>query len=78
MEILITAERIQQRVDELARMIDADYCRQPITIVGVLTGSMIFLADLVRRLDLPLRIDQRRLGHSFTSLVERYVAHVGL
>ena len=29
---------------------------RPVTIVGVLTGSLIFRADLVRRLDLPLRI----------------------
>ena len=33
-----------------------DYAGQPITIVGVLTGSLLFLADLMRRLDLPLRI----------------------
>src|SRR5438552_16899189 len=57
MEIHISAERIQQRVDELAGRLNADYRHEPITIVGVLTGSMIFLADLVRRLDLPLKID---------------------
>jgi hypoxanthine phosphoribosyltransferase len=56
MEILIPAERIQARVSELARQIAHDYHNQPITIVGVLTGSLIFLADLIRRLDLPLRI----------------------
>jgi hypoxanthine phosphoribosyltransferase len=56
MEILIPAERIQGRVTELARQITLDYENRPITIVGVLTGSLIFLADLIRRLDLPLRI----------------------
>jgi hypoxanthine phosphoribosyltransferase len=57
MEMLISADRIQKRVEELARQIAADFKeRRPITIVGVLTGSLIFLADLVRRLDLPLRI----------------------
>jgi hypoxanthine phosphoribosyltransferase len=56
MEILLPAERIQTRVAELARHIAADYHNRPITIVGVLTGSLIFLADLVRHLDLPLRI----------------------
>src|SRR5439155_1372194 len=56
MEILISAERIQHRVGELAQEISADYRDRPVTIVGVLTGSLIFLADLVRRLDLPLRI----------------------
>lgn len=56
MQILLPAERIQKRVAELARLIAADYHNRPITIVGVLTGSLIFLADLVRHLDLPLRI----------------------
>ncbi|MCS6852351.1 MAG: hypoxanthine phosphoribosyltransferase [Gemmataceae bacterium] len=56
MEVLIPADRIQRRIDELGRQIQHDYAAQPITIVGVLTGSLIFLADLVRRLDLPLRI----------------------
>ena len=56
MEVLIPAERIQHRVDELAREITRDYEGRPLTIVGVLTGSLLFLADLMRRLDLPLRI----------------------
>ena len=56
MDILIPAERIQQRLGELAAQIAADYRGQPVTIVGVLTGSLMFLADLMRRLDLPLRI----------------------
>src|SRR5262245_46992082 len=57
MEILLPAERIQQRVTDLARAIAADYRGQSaVTIVGVLTGSLMFLADLVRHLDFPLRI----------------------
>src|SRR5438034_7121239 len=56
MKILLPADRIQARVGELARQIKADYGNKPVTIVGVLTGSLMFLADLVRHLDLPLRI----------------------
>jgi hypoxanthine phosphoribosyltransferase len=56
MEILIPAERIRQRVAELGRQIAADYRDRPVTIIGVLTGSLIFLADLIRQLDLPLRV----------------------
>jgi hypoxanthine phosphoribosyltransferase len=56
MEILIPAERIQQRIGELAQQMAADFRDRPVTIVGVLTGSLMFLADLVRHLDLPLRI----------------------
>ncbi len=55
-EVLIPADRIQQRVDELAQQMMRDYRGQKLTIVGVLTGSLMFLADLMRRLDLPLRI----------------------
>ncbi len=56
MEILIPADRIQKRVSELAGEIAGRFQDRPVTILGVLTGSLMFLADLVRRLDLPLRI----------------------
>lgn len=56
MEILIPAERIQERIRQLAGQISADYQGQPITIVGVLTGCLMFLADLMRHLDLPVRV----------------------
>jgi hypoxanthine phosphoribosyltransferase len=56
MNVLIPADRIQERVGQLAQQITADYRGQAVTIVGVLTGCLLFLADLVRRLDLPLRI----------------------
>jgi hypoxanthine phosphoribosyltransferase len=56
MEILIPAERIRQRVGELAGQIAHDYHGKPVTFIGVLTGCLIFMADLVRQLDLPLQI----------------------
>jgi hypoxanthine phosphoribosyltransferase len=56
MRVLLSAESIQERVGELARQIAADYAASPVTIIGVLTGSLVFLADLIRRLDVPLRI----------------------
>jgi hypoxanthine phosphoribosyltransferase len=56
MKVLIAADRIQARVAELARQVAADYGERPLTIVGVLTGSLIFLADLMRHLELPVRI----------------------
>jgi hypoxanthine phosphoribosyltransferase len=56
MKILLSADRIQQRVAEMAQQIAADYPGRPLTIVGVLTGCLMFLADLVRHLDQPLRI----------------------
>jgi hypoxanthine phosphoribosyltransferase len=56
MRVLITTEQIQRRLTELAGEIGPAYRDRPLTIVGVLTGSLMFLADLVRRLDVPLRI----------------------
>ena len=56
MRVLISTEQIQHRVAELAQQIRPEYRDRPLTIVGVLTGSLMFLADLVRRLDIPLRI----------------------
>jgi hypoxanthine phosphoribosyltransferase len=56
MRVLITTVQIQQRLTELAREIAPEYRDRPLTIVGVLTGSLMFVADLVRRLDVPLRI----------------------
>lgn len=55
-EILITAERIRHRIAELAQQIDADYRGHAITFIGVLTGSLMFVADLVRATHLNTRI----------------------
>ena len=56
MRVIITPEQIQQRLTEMAVEIGPEYRDRPLTIVGVLTGSLMFIADLVRRLDIPLRI----------------------
>jgi hypoxanthine phosphoribosyltransferase len=56
MEILLPAHEIQSRVAEIARQIETDFADRPFTIIGVLTGSLMFLADLVRHVRLPLRI----------------------
>lgn len=56
MHVLLSADRIQLRVAELAQQIGSDYHGRAVTFVGVLTGSLMFLADLVRHLDLPIRI----------------------
>ena len=56
MKVLIGVDELKKRVGELGEQIARDYQGRSLTIVGVLTGSLIFLADLIRRLDLPLRI----------------------
>ncbi len=57
LEVIVSAERIKQRLDELARDVERDYAGSELVLVGVLQASFIFMADLVRRLDLPLRLD---------------------
>jgi len=55
-DVLIDEDRIRQRVGELAAAIEADYQGRPLTIVAILTGSLVLLADLIRRIRLPLRV----------------------
>jgi hypoxanthine phosphoribosyltransferase len=53
---LIEADQIQAKVAELGRQITEDYRARPLTVVGVLTGSMVLVSDLIRHIDLPLRV----------------------
>jgi hypoxanthine phosphoribosyltransferase len=55
-EPLITETAIRDRLVEMGRQIEEDYRDRPLTIVAVLTGRLIALADLVRRIKIPLRI----------------------
>jgi len=56
MRCLIDEHEIAQRVAELAADISRDYADRPLTLVGVLTGSVIFIADLMRRISVPHKI----------------------
>lgn len=56
-EVLITEQQIQRRVAELGRRITADFAGEDLLIVAVLKGSVLFLADLVRAIDLPVSLD---------------------
>ena len=56
-EILIPQEEIQKRIAELGAQISADYGDRPLVLVGVLKGSFMFLADLVRHISSPVRIE---------------------
>jgi hypoxanthine phosphoribosyltransferase len=56
-QVLLTEEQIATRVAELGARITADYQGRTLTLVSVLKGSLPFMADLMRSIDLPLRID---------------------
>ena len=56
-EVLLSEKDIQTRVGELGRKIANDYAGKPLLLVGILKGSAVFLADLIRSIDLPLDYD---------------------
>jgi hypoxanthine phosphoribosyltransferase len=55
--VLFHESTIMSRLDEMAAEISADYGGKEITVVTVLNGSLMFSADLLRRLEMPLRLD---------------------
>jgi hypoxanthine phosphoribosyltransferase len=57
LEVMYSAEQIRARVTELGKQITADYAGKDLVLVGVLKGSVIFLSDLMREIDLNLKID---------------------
>ena len=57
MEVYITEKEIQNRVVKMGKEISAKYKKKSPIIIGVLNGSFIFLADLVRSMDINCKID---------------------
>jgi len=55
--VLISPERLQARIGELAARIDADYAGRELLLVGVLRGAVMIMADLARALHLPVEMD---------------------
>ena len=56
-ETLVASEDLQRRVAELGEEISRDYEGRDLVMVGVLKGAVLFLADLMRHLDVPCEID---------------------
>ena len=56
-EVLLTEDQIQGRVAELGAQLNAAYAGLEPVLISVLKGSIVFLADLVRSMELPLSID---------------------
>jgi hypoxanthine phosphoribosyltransferase len=55
--VLITEEQLARRVKTLAREIEKDFRGHEMVVVSLLSGTVMFLADLIRHLNLPLRLD---------------------
>jgi hypoxanthine phosphoribosyltransferase len=56
-QVLIPADRVRQRVGELAAQIDTDYAGRELLLVGVLKGAVMVMADLARAIRLPVEMD---------------------
>lgn len=56
-QVILTAEQIARRVEELAAEITHDYAEAQLSMLSVLKGACVFASDLFRRLDLPCSLD---------------------
>lgn len=56
MKVLVSSDQIQQSITRLAAEINRREEGRPLTVIAVMTGSIIFLADLIRQLKMPLRV----------------------
>ncbi|MCL6561561.1 MAG: hypoxanthine phosphoribosyltransferase [Firmicutes bacterium] len=66
-EVLFPAEEIQARVRRLGQRITLDYQGKPLVLLGILKGSFVFLADLMRAIDLPVTVDFMAISSYGTS-----------
>jgi hypoxanthine phosphoribosyltransferase len=55
--VLITDKQLARRVAVLAKLIEQDFLGRELVVVSLLSGTVMFLADLIRHLSLPLRLD---------------------
>jgi len=60
--LLISEQKIQQRIEELGKQIARDYAGSVPILIGVLNGGFIFLADLIRYINIDLEIDFIRIS----------------
>lgn len=56
-DIYLHAEKIKKRVQELGSQISVDYRGKELVLVGILRASFVFMADLIRNIDIPLSLD---------------------
>ena len=60
--VLLTREQIETRIRELGRQISQDYRGKNPIVIGVLNGGFLFMADLIRQIEIDLEIDFIKLS----------------
>ncbi len=70
MKTLLSETELRASLERMAGEINAHYAGRPLTIIGILTGSVMLLADLIRLLEMPLRVGvvQARSYHGATTV----------
>ena len=61
-EIIFSRAVIQKRVQEMADQISKDYAESDLIIIGILKGAFIFMADLIRAMNIPCKVDFVRVA----------------
>ncbi len=56
-EVMISAEEIAKRLDEMAAQIDKDYAGEPVHLICILKGSIFITTELAKRLHMPVTLD---------------------
>ena len=55
--VLVEEEEVDKRIRDLGEQISKDYEGKEVVVLGLLKGSVVFMSDLIKELDLPLTID---------------------
>lgn len=61
-KILISSNKIKNKVDEIARQINKDYKNKKLVVVAILSGSVVFFSDIIRKLNVDFEIDFIRVS----------------
>lgn len=61
-QILFSRDEIQKRVREIASQISKDYAGRELVVIGILKGAFVFMADLVREISVPCKVDFVRVA----------------
>ena len=56
MKVLLDENELSRGVQQLAERLNKAYEGRPLTVIGIMTGSLVILADVIRKLDMPLRV----------------------
>ncbi len=68
LELLISSSEIEEKVKQLGKKISEDFKNEEILAIGILKGSFMFFADLVRQIDAKVQIDFMQVSSYHTSM----------